>query len=219
MRSLPSGSTGVLLECDDLDEVGRVHALVQAAPPEGVLDLVPAARTLLLVLDPAVTSPERVREEVLSLDHGEHERDRAQEQEPLRIPVTYDGDDLDDVAGLLECQPEEVIRRHTGGLWRVAFCGFAPGFGYLVAQGASGGASRETKETPSWFIPRKDTPRTKVPVGAVGLAGEFTGIYPRASPGGWQLIGRTEMAMFDLDRQPPALLTPGTWVRFVAEDA
>lgn len=211
MRILPSGSTGLLLECDDLDQVDRLHALVQAAPPAGVVDLVPAARTLLLVLDPEVTSPDRARDAVASLDPDQHERDRAQEQEPLTIPVTYDGDDLDDVAALLDCSTDEVVRRHTSGLWRVAFCGFAPGFGYLVAEGAT--------QMPAWSIPRRDTPRTKVPVGAVALAAEFTGIYPRVSPGGWQLIGRTALAMFDLDREPPALLVPRTRVQFVAENA
>lgn len=210
MRILPSGSTGLLLECDDLDQVGRLHALVEAAPPVGVVDLVPAARTLLLVLDPEVTSPDRARDAVASLDKDHDQRDRAQEPEPLTIPVTYDGDDLDDVAALLDCSTDEVVRRHTSGVWWVAFCGFAPGFGYLAAEGA--GADQ-------WSIPRKDTPRTKVPVGAVGLAAEFTGIYPRVSPGGWQLIGRTEVPMFDLDRDAPALLVPRTRVQFVAEDA
>lgn len=210
MRILPSGSTGLVLECDDLDEVARLQAQVESAPPAGLLDLVPAARTLLLVLDPAVTSPDRARESIGALNLPESGPASAQEQQPLTIPVTYDGADLDEVAELLSCSSSEVVRRHTRGVWRVAFCGFAPGFGYLVPDDSS---------VQPWSIPRRSTPRTKVPVGAVGLAGEFTGIYPRVSPGGWQLIGRTAMTLFDLDRQPPALLSPGTRVQFVAEDA
>ena len=83
------------------------------------------------------------------------------------------------------------------------FCGFAPGFGYLTGEG-------------EWDIPRRKSPRTKVPPGAVALAGEFSGVYPRESPGGWQLVGRTDVAVFDLTREPAALLRPGTRVRFVA---
>jgi KipI family sensor histidine kinase inhibitor len=98
---------------------------------------------------------------------------------------------------------DEVVEAHTGTEWRVAFGGFAPGFAYLV-----GGDERLR-------VPRRDTPRTKVPAGAVGLAGEFSGVYPRASPGGWQLIGRTDLPMWDLDRDPPALLSAGATVRFV----
>jgi KipI family sensor histidine kinase inhibitor len=96
-----------------------------------------------------------------------------------------------------------VVRRHTTGLWTVAFCGFAPGFGYLTAVAGT------------WDVPRRENPRTRVPVGSVGLAGEFTGVYPRSSPGGWQLIGRTELEVLDLDRDPPALLSPRRRVRFV----
>lgn len=211
MRVLPSGNTGLLLECEDLDEVGRLHARIKADPPAGVLDLVPAARTLLLVLDPAVSSPEQARSAVADLDLGAAGRGDSAEGEILTIPVTYDGDDLSEVADLLGCTTADVITRHTAGTWRVAFCGFAPGFGYLVAEHPIEGPERH------WSIPRRATPRTKVPVGAVALAGEFTGIYPRVSPGGWQLIGRTEVAMFDLHRDPPALLVPGTRVRFAAE--
>jgi KipI family sensor histidine kinase inhibitor len=123
--------------------------------------------------------------------------------EPVEVPVTYDGEDLADVATALGCDVAEVVRRHTAEQWTVAFCGFAPGFGYL--SGASG----------AWDVPRRPSPRTRVPAGSVALAGEFSGVYPRESPGGWQLIGRTELAVFDLQRDPPALLLPGTPVRFV----
>jgi KipI family sensor histidine kinase inhibitor len=124
----------------------------------------------------------------------------------LDVPVVYDGQDLAEVADILGCSADEVVRRHTGTVWTVAFCGFAPGFGYL------------TDGTGSWDVPRRSTPRTTVPAGAVALAGEFSGVYPRESPGGWQLIGRTRLQVFDLDRDPPALLAPLTRVRFVVAD-
>jgi KipI family sensor histidine kinase inhibitor len=123
----------------------------------------------------------------------------------LEVPVRYDGADLAEVAALWGCDVAEVVRRHTGDRWTVAFCGFAPGFGYLVAD--EGGHH--------WDVPRRDVPRTRVPAGSVGLAGPYTGAYPRASPGGWQLVGRTTLELFDATREPPALLTPGRPVRFV----
>ena len=123
----------------------------------------------------------------------------------VEIPVQYDGEDLADVAEILGCDADEVVDRHTGTTWTVAFCGFAPGFGYLTA------------DEGSWDVPRRSSPRTKVPAGSVALAGPFSGVYPRESPGGWQLLGRTEVAAFDLAREPAALLRPGTRVRFVRE--
>jgi KipI family sensor histidine kinase inhibitor len=117
--------------------------------------------------------------------------------------VHYDGADLAELAGLLGTEPAELVRRHTGAEWTVAFCGFAPGFGYLTQDGGG------------WDVPRRSTPRTTVPPGSVALAGEFSGVYPRESPGGWQLIGRTDVAVFDLGRDPAALLRPGIRVRFV----
>jgi KipI family sensor histidine kinase inhibitor len=120
----------------------------------------------------------------------------------IELPVIYDGSDLQDVARLLDCSVAEVVARHTADEWTVAFCGFAPGFGYLTSAG-------------SWDIPRRESPRTKVPTGAVALAGEFSGVYPRESPGGWQLIGRTDVKIFDQERDPAALFHPGRRVRFV----
>ena len=120
------------------------------------------------------------------------------------VDVVYDGADLVEVGRLTGLDPVGVIAAHTGTLWRVGFAGFAPGFGYLV-----GG-------DPRLHVPRRDEPRTKVPAGAVGLAGEFSGVYPRESPGGWQLIGRTDAVLWDLERPSPALLTPGKWVQFRA---
>ena len=122
----------------------------------------------------------------------------------VEVPTTYDGEDLDDVARRWDMTRDEVVATHTGTEQVVAFCGFAPGFPYCT-----GLPERLT-------VPRLDSPRTRVPAGAVGLAGPFTGIYPTASPGGWRLIGRTDLVLWDADRDPPATLAPGTRVRFVA---
>jgi len=200
MRVLPSGTTALLVELGDLDQVLALYAALCTKPPVGVIDIVPAARTVLLVTDPAATDLAEVERAV------RRTRPRAEWRaagELVEVPVIYDGEDLDEVGSLLGCDGEEVARRHAAEEWTVAFCGFAPGFGYLA------GASKR------WDVPRRSSPRTTVPPGSVALAGEFSGIYPRASPGGWQLIGRTELVVFDLKRDPPALLRPGTPVRFV----
>ncbi|HEX2075031.1 MAG TPA: allophanate hydrolase subunit 1 [Geodermatophilus sp.] len=200
MRVLPSGSTALLVEVDGLEEVLGLYAALTADRPAGVVDIVPAARTVLLVTDPAQTSLAAVERAVR---HTAPRRDSAGSGERVEIPVRYDGEDLPEVAALLGVDPAEVVRRHTGREWTVAFCGFAPGFGYCTQEGAD------------WNVPRRSTPRTRVPPGSVALAGEFTGVYPRESPGGWQLIGRTDVAVFDLSREPAALLRPGVRVRFV----
>ncbi len=120
----------------------------------------------------------------------------------VELPTVYDGADLDRVAQLWRVPPHEVIRRHATTEFRVAFCGFAPGFGYL------------TGLPPELAVPRLDSPRPRVPPGSVGLAGRYCGVYPTASPGGWLLIGRTAQKLFDVNARPPAILTPGTRVRF-----
>lgn len=200
MRILPSGSAALLVELDDLDQVLGLYAALCEERPAGVIDIVPAARTVLLVTDPTEIDLAEVERAVRQT---RPRTDRHEASDLVEVPVTYDGEDLDEVGQLLRCDAEEVVRRHAAEDWTVAFCGFAPGFGYLA--GASGG----------WDIPRRSSPRTTVPPGSVALAGEFSGIYPRASPGGWQLIGHTELAVFDLHRDPAALLRPGTPVRFV----
>jgi KipI family sensor histidine kinase inhibitor len=199
MRFRPAGYGGLLVECDDLAQVIALHRALDAARPEGVVDLVPAARTLLLTFD-ARTSHARVAQTVTDTDLGAHS-DEAQERE-VTITVTYDGADLAEVAQLTGIPPKEVVRRHQAAHHVVAFTGFAPGFAYVA-----GG-------DPGLAVPRRSTPRTRVPAGSVALAGEFTGVYPREGPGGWQLVGRTDAPLWDLERQPPALLTPGTRVRF-----
>lgn len=200
MRVLPSGTCGLLVEMDGLEEVMGLYAAIEQDRPDGVVDVIPAARTVLLVTEPGTADLRDVEEAVRRLRPSSRRRVQG---DLVELPVTYDGEDLPDVAELLSCDVEEVVRRHTGVEWTVAFCGFAPGFGYMTAEGGG------------WDIPRRPSPRTRVPAGSVALAGEFSGVYPRESPGGWQLIGRTSVRVFDIDRDPPALLRPDTRVRFV----
>ena len=201
MRLLPSGSTALLVELDTLDDVLALYAALSEAVPDGVVDVVPAARTVLLVTDPARTTLRAVADAVSATTPRPGARPAG---DSVELPVHYDGADLAELAGLLDLTTDELVQRHTGGEWTVAFCGFAPGFGYLTQPGTQ------------WDVPRRATPRTAVPPGSVALAGEFSGVYPRESPGGWQLIGRTDVAVFDLSRDPAALLRPGTRVRFRA---
>ena len=208
-RLLPYGDRALLVEVDEVTQVVAVADTVRAgALADLVEDVVPGARSLLLVARPGVGLPalrERVVPELSALfpPGTAHPQVRRPSEHPLvEIPVTYDGPDLAEVARLTGMAEGEVVAAHTGTGWRVAFGGFAPGFAYLV-----GG-------DPRLPVPRRASPRTSVPAGAVGLAGEFSGVYPRESPGGWQLIGRTTVAMWDADRDPPALLDAGTIVRF-----
>jgi KipI family sensor histidine kinase inhibitor len=195
---LPCGDAALLVDLDDLDEVLALADALRAAPPRGVLDIVPAARTVLLTVTPG-TDLGAVRRAVLELP-VEPGAD-APDGETVEIAVHYDGPDLDEVAELTGLGRDGVVEAHTGRPWRVAFGGFAPGFAYLV------------DGDPRLDVARRTEPRTTVPAGAVGLAGEFSGVYPRPSPGGWQLIGHTDMTLWSMD--DGALLQPGGWVRFV----
>ena len=200
MRFLPVTSNALLVELADLGQTLALLASLQRDPLHGVAELVPAARTILVHFRPSATSAAALVRAIAARDLSQ----RVERSDILvEIPVHYDGEDLAEVAGLLGITPEEVVRRHTGSEYTVAFTGFAPGFAYL-----SGGH-------PSFDVPRRSTPRTRIPAGAVGLAGTFSGVYPQASPGGWQIIGVTPVAMWDLERDQPALLQPGYRVRFV----
>lgn len=202
MRLLPYGDRALLVELDDGEQaLGLAHAL-RADPPAALDEMVPAARTVLLTAAEGHGVP-ALREAVQRLGAGATAVAGTATDEVVEIPVVYDGPDLDDVARLTGLDVVEVVAAHTGQTWRVAFGGFAPGFGYLLG------------EDDRLHVPRREESRTRVPAGAVGLAGEYSGVYPRESPGGWQLIGRTDLAMFDLDRDPAALLRPGVAVRFV----
>lgn len=199
MRFLPAGHHGLLVECDDLPQVMALYRSLDRARPVGVVDLVPAARTLLLTFD-AATTHHRLAATVTDTD-----LDAVADETTTRevtIEVTYDGEDLAEVAALTGIPVEEVVRRHQAAEHVVAFIGFSPGFAYV------------TGDDTTLAVPRRSTPRTRVPAGSVALAGGFTGLYPREGPGGWQLIGRTDAPLWDLERELPALLTPGTRVRF-----
>lgn len=206
LRLLPCGERGVLIELDDLDAVLAAEAVIrahrQAGAWPGVVDVVPAARTLLLTVASAADLA-AVRGELPTVLDQVGSAATTVAEELIEIEVTYDGPDLDDIAQVTGLTTAEVIAAHTGRPWRVGFGGFAPGFAYL------------TDGDPRLDVPRRAEPRTKVPPGAVGLAGTFSGIYPRSSPGGWQLLGRTEAVLWDVDRDPPALLRPGCRVQFV----
>ncbi|WP_338604609.1 allophanate hydrolase subunit 1 [Saccharopolyspora sp. SCSIO 74807] len=198
MRTMRCADSGLLVELDGLREVQALYGALTRAAPEGVLDVVPAARTLLLHL--------KAGADIAEVERAVRETRPADSQPDdgglLRVPVVYDGEDLAEVAKLTGLTEREVVEAHTDFPWTVAFGGFAPGFGYL------------TGGSPKLAVPRRTESRTCVPAGAVGLAGEFSGIYPRESPGGWQLIGRTDVEIWRLDRDPPALLRPGVRVRF-----
>ena len=204
MRFLPVNRQSILVELADLQQTLALLGALQAKPIEGVQELVPAARTILVQFAPHIISTAQLVSRIAACDLG----GAVQRSDVLvQIPVRYDGEDLAEVAQILNTSPEEVVRRHTGSEWSVAFTGFAPGFAYL-----SGGDA-------IFNVPRRATPRTKVPAGAVALAGTFSAVYPQASPGGWQIIGITDEAMWDLSRDLPALLQPGYRVRFVDMDA
>lgn len=199
--------------------------------PAGVVDVLPAADTVLITLSTpahAESVRRRLAELLERLDAEARVAagarrlpgwlpDRADTSEdtvggngfrtdPIVVPVRYDGEDLPKVAQSLGISIEDVIAQHTGTVWRCAFVGFAPGFGYLE--------SPDGRLT----VPRRTQSRTAIPAGAVALAGGYSAVYPRRSPGGWQLIGTTGLRMWDVDRDPPALVRAGTRVRFTQVD-
>lgn len=197
MRVLTASDRALLIEAADLDEAMRLN--LAWAGVAGVVELIPGARTVLVRFDPLRVS---ARDLAAVLAETRIDAEHEPEAREVTIPVRYDGEDLDDVAALLGVSAEEVVARHLAAEWRVAFSGFAPGFGYAASA------------DPFFDVPRRSSPRTRVPAGSVALAGTFTGVYPRESPGGWQLIGRTDAVMWDIERDPPALLAPGTVARF-----
>ena len=212
VEALPAGEEALLLEVADLDAVFRLETVLRAAVARGhppwvtVTDVVPAARTvLLLTREGADLAALRRAVEALATTGvmAPAAPDIPTPPQEVVLTVRYDGPDLEDVAGITGLTPAEVVAAHTRMPWRVAFGGFAPGFAYLV-----GG-------DPRLRVPRRHRPRASVPAGSVGLAGEYSGVYPRSSPGGWQLLGTTDAVLWDVERDPPALLPPGTVVRFV----
>ncbi|KAB1904557.1 allophanate hydrolase subunit 1 [Micromonospora sp. AMSO31t] len=202
MRIRPVGAHALLLDCDGPEQVEGWRAELwrrRSAGELSAVEIVPAAATVLVdgVPDPAAAaariarwSPGRVA--------------TAASAAEVRVPTVYDGVDLPTVAGHWGVDVPTAVERLRGTEFRVAFCGFAPGFAYLTGLPAE------------LAVPRLATPRTRVPAGSVALAGPYAGIYPTASPGGWLLVGRTDLVLFDVHADPPARLTPGTRVRLVS---
>ena len=200
----PCGDHAVLVDLGTQDRRRALDAALQASPPTGLVDLVPALRTLLLTFATEAHRADAVAR-LRSIDVDALPVTAPDAGQPIDITVHYNGPDLADVAAHLGIVPAEVVRRHTAQLWTVDFAGFMPGFGYLT--GDAGGLD----------VRRLATPRTRVPAGSVALAGSFTGVYPSPSPGGWRIIGTTDAVLFDADRTPPALLSAGRRVRFVED--
>ena len=197
-RVLPCGDRALLVEVPDLAAVAAVRAALESAPLPGQQDVVPAARTVLVVLDRPPSEGDATALRRIPLEPPA----RPPAERAVDLPVVFDGPDLAEVAELTGRSAAALVEALTTTELTVAFGGFAPGFAYL------------TGLPPELHVPRRVTPRTRVAAGSVGLAGPFAGAYPRASPGGWQLVGRTDAVLFDVDRDPPALLGPGVRVRF-----
>lgn len=185
---------------DEVDDPAAWAAAFAAAAPDGVVDVVPAARTVLVVAADH-ESCARAARLVPGVDATGGSRPPGDE---VVITVDYDGDDLGDVALRTGLSVAEIVAAHVGATYRVEFCGFAPGFAYLS------GLPEQLR------LPRRSTPRRRVPAGSVAIAAEWSAVYPTPSPGGWHLLGRTDAVLFDVDRPRPATLVPGTTVRFVA---
>lgn len=209
VRVAPYGTDALLVDLPGLDAVRSLDDALRADPLPAAVDVVPAARTLLVRFgDPlgarAATAALTTRAERAAADPARtRERDAA---DPVVLPVRYDGADLAEVARLSGLDESEVVRRHAAATYTVAFGGFMPGFAYL------------TGLDPALHLPRRSSPRQRVPAGSVAIAGEFAAVYPAATPGGWLLLGTCDVPLFHVDRDPPALLPPGTRVRFVPVD-
>ncbi|MGI8332809.1 5-oxoprolinase subunit B family protein [Actinomadura scrupuli] len=199
MRVRRAGDAAVLVETEDQAAAHRLQAAVRAARIPGVVDVVPGASTVLVLTEPGRCDLDRLAAALPALPLPES---ATAETAPVTIPVDYDGDDLDDVASLTGFSRDELIARHAAASYTVAYLGFAPGFAYL------------TGLDPALHLPRLETPRTAVPAGSVAIAGPYAAVYPAASPGGWRLLGRTDFTLWDVHRDPPSVLQPGTRVRF-----
>lgn len=199
MNLQPMGEGGLLVETADAAAAQALRASLLEQGVAGLRELIPGQCSLLLVFDPLQTDMDELMRRMPEFVATPAAQPRPRLHE---IGVRYDGADLVALARELGMTEEELVRRHVAPLYRVAFLGFAPGFPYL------------TGLDPVLRMARRGAPRTRVPAGSVAIAGEFTGIYPRATPGGWHLLGHTDAMLFDAARAVPALLAPGDEVRF-----
>lgn len=223
-RVVPFGDDALLVEVADLRAVRRLDDALRAArraggvPWAAVVDQVPAARTVLLRTAPGAdlgalaqavertwrTSADAAGDGPAAAPHADDARaDDRSAADVVHLHVVYDGADLAEVAALTGRTVDEVVALHAAPTYTVAFGGFMPGFAYLVGL------------DPALHVPRRDSPRERVPAGSVAVAGEYSAVYPAPTPGGWRLLGRCDAELFDVTRTPPALLPPGTRVRFV----
>ncbi|WP_241993141.1 5-oxoprolinase/urea amidolyase family protein [Cryobacterium frigoriphilum] len=195
----PVGDRGVLVQLGSLEQVLSLHDWLQRHPLPGQVDAVAAAETVLITADSAAAA----RGFAAALRAADLTPVTATDDALVTIDTVYDGEDLDAVARLTGLSRDAVITAHSDQIWTAAFGGFAPGFAYLVGDGRLA-------------VPRRETPRPAVPAGSVALADRYSAVYPRVSPGGWQLIGRTTATLWDLQRAAPALIRPGNRVQFRA---
>lgn len=198
----PYGLCALLIETGS----SRAASFARAATDiSGIIDVVVGAETVLLTYEPGDQGEGAARDHFTAVARA---LAAAPESQPsaltdvLTIPVRYDGEDLAEVAAELGTDTQTVVALHSSAEYRVAFMGFAPGFGYLV------GLPTQLQ------LPRRSTPRTRVPAGSLAIAGEYSAVYPGESPGGWLLLGHTDVRLFDANAQSPALLHPGLRVRF-----
>jgi len=191
---------------DGLDVIGQCLHTIRDADVPGLINVTPTATTLLLEFDIDDLDDEKILESVQRAFPGAAWTPKAATSAIIEIPVCYDtscAPDLADVARMHNITQAELIRLHSSPTYFVQFIGFVPGFGYLSGLPAQ------------LNTPRLDVPRTRVPPGSVGIAGDQTGVYPGNTPGGWRLIGRTPLRMFDAGRERPSVLTRGDRVHFV----
>lgn len=204
MRLKYVGDSALLVEVADTAEAHRVRAALEHARLDGrlrgVLETVAGMRTVLALVDPLVCDPAEVERVA---EAGSAGAAPATTPRTVQIPVVYDGEDLAWVADHCGLSVDEVVHRHTAATYVVAFLGFSPGFGYLSGL------------DPALHVPRRDSPRERVPAGSVAIAGDLAAVYPQATPGGWRLLGHTDLAVFDPEREQPGLFEPGDHVRFV----
>jgi KipI family sensor histidine kinase inhibitor len=184
-----------------------VRAAAASGALAGVVDVVPAYASIVVHYDPLVVAHAEMAARVAAIVREAPSAMAAAPGRRHEIPVRYDGPDLEEVARRCGLETAEVVARHASVEYRVELVGFVPGFGYLAPL------------DPALVLPRRDRPRRTVPAGSVAIAGAQTGIYPLATPGGWHLIGRTDVVLFDPAREAPSLLHAGDRVRFVALDA